>query len=126
MWIMLKTIILFLNNHKRNIINWIVNFFFFLSSITYKVSLFKTWCKLMMFQKSFCMFKTTMNNHFFQMSFLFIKCAPFIFKIEKDLNIDDYKSKALEIHKILLKTHLNIFVSNLFLALKIMNLKICL
>jgi hypothetical protein len=46
------------------------------------------------------------------MSFLFIKCAPFIFKIEKDLNIDDYKSKALEIHKILLKTHLNIFVSN--------------
>jgi hypothetical protein len=31
------------------------------------------------------------------------------------------KEKALEIHKILLKPHLNIFVSNVFLTLKIMN-----
>jgi hypothetical protein len=34
------------------------------------------------------------------------------------------KEKALEIHKILLKTHLNIFVSNIFLTLKIMNFEI--
>jgi hypothetical protein len=44
--------------------------------------------------KVFCMFKTTMNNHFFLMSSLFIKYAPVIFKIEKDLNIDDYKRKS--------------------------------
>ncbi len=31
------------------------------------------------------------------------------------------KTKALEIDKILFKTHLNIFVSNMFLTLKIMN-----
>jgi hypothetical protein len=32
------------------------------------------------------------------------------------------KAKAYEIHKILLKTHLNIFISsNVFLTLKIMN-----
>jgi hypothetical protein len=31
------------------------------------------------------------------------------------------KENALEIHKITLKAHLNIFVSNVFLTLKIMN-----
>jgi hypothetical protein len=31
------------------------------------------------------------------------------------------KAKAFEIHKIILKTHLHIFVSNVFLTLKIMN-----
>jgi hypothetical protein len=34
------------------------------------------------------------NGFLFQMFFLFIKCAPYILKIEKDLNIDDYKSKG--------------------------------
>jgi hypothetical protein len=34
------------------------------------------------------------NGFIFQMSFFFIKCAPFLFKIEEDLNIDDYKSKG--------------------------------
>jgi hypothetical protein len=31
------------------------------------------------------------------------------------------RAKTLELHKIILKTHLNIFVSNVFLTLKIMN-----
>jgi hypothetical protein len=99
MWIMLKTIILFLNNHKRNIINWIVNFFFFLSSITYKVSLFKTWCKLMMFQKSFCMFKTTMNNHFFQMSFFISNVHHSFSKLKRILILMIIKAKHLKFIK---------------------------
>jgi hypothetical protein len=37
---------------------WNFHFFPFLSSIICKVLFFKTWCKLMMFQKPFCMFKT--------------------------------------------------------------------
>jgi hypothetical protein len=35
----------------------------------------------------------------FQKSFLFIKCAPFIFKIDKGLDIDDYKNKHLKFIK---------------------------
>ncbi len=42
-----------LKNHKGSAINWIVNFFSFLSSIPCKVLMFKTWFKLMS-QKSFC------------------------------------------------------------------------
>ncbi len=34
------------------------------------------------------------------------------------------KEKELEINKFILKTHLNIFVSNLFLTMKIMNFEI--
>jgi hypothetical protein len=30
---------------------------------------------------------------FFQFFFFLITCAPFLFKIEEDLNIDDYKRK---------------------------------
>jgi hypothetical protein len=33
------------------------------------------------------------NGFFFQTFFFLIKCAPFLFKIEEDLNIDDYKRK---------------------------------
>jgi hypothetical protein len=39
------------------------------------------------------------NLVFFQTSFFLIKCAPFLFKIEKGLNIDGIKAKALEIGK---------------------------
>ncbi len=53
--------IISLKNHKMSIINWIFSFFPFLSSMIYKVSLFKTRCKLMMFQESFCMFIWTPN-----------------------------------------------------------------
>ncbi len=60
-----------------------------------------------------------MNNHFFQMSFLFIKCRTFIFK--RILILMIIKEKALENHKSLLKTHLNTFVSNVFLTLKFLN-----
>jgi len=49
----------------------------------------------MMFQKPFCMFKTIVIIVLFsKCPFLKIKCAPFLLKIEKDLNIDDYKSKG--------------------------------
>jgi hypothetical protein len=37
----------------------------------------------MMFQESFFVFKTTMNNVF--LPNIFIKCAPFIFKMGEDL-----------------------------------------
>jgi hypothetical protein len=51
----------------------------------------------MMFQKSFCMFKTTIIVvFFFQMSIFFIKCVPFFLKIEKDINIEDDFFKAFE------------------------------
>ncbi len=43
----------------------------------------------MMFQKSFCKFKTIMDNFFFKISFFIIKCAPFLLKIEGDFTIDD-------------------------------------
>jgi hypothetical protein len=33
------------------------------------------------------------ENGFFQTFFFFIKCASFLFKIEEDFNIDDYKIK---------------------------------
>jgi hypothetical protein len=55
------------------------------------------------------------------MSFLLIKCAPFLFKLKKILTLMIIISKALEIGKIHFKTHLNIFVSNVPLTLKILN-----
>jgi hypothetical protein len=42
-------------------------------------------------------------------------------KLEMILVIMSIKAKALEIDKIHFKTHLNIFVSNMLLVLKIMN-----
>jgi hypothetical protein len=54
----------------------------------FEVSLFKTWYKLMMFQKSFCKFKAICHNIFF------IKREPFFLKIEEEFNIDDYRSKS--------------------------------
>ncbi len=42
-------------------------------------------------------------------------------KLEMILVVMSTKAKALEINKIHLKTYLNIFVSNVLLALKIMN-----
>jgi len=67
------------------------------------------------------MFESTIITWvFLKTSIFLIKCAPFLFKIE-GLNIDDLKAKALEIDKFHLKMHLNIFVSNVFLTLKIMN-----
>ncbi len=49
----LKCNFIYLKKHKRSIINLVFNFFSFKSSTTYKVSLFKTWSKLMMFQEFF-------------------------------------------------------------------------
>ncbi len=67
----------------------------FLNSIIYKVPFFKNWCKLIIFQKSFCMFKATITSWFyFQTSFFFIKCVPFLLKIEDVINIDYYKRKS--------------------------------
>jgi len=42
-------------------------------------------------------------------------------KLEMILVVMSIKAKTLEMDKIHFKTHLNIFVSNVFLALKIMN-----
>ncbi len=82
-----------LKKQKRSIINWVFNFFSFKSSITYKVSLFKTWCKLMMFQEFFAIVTILFfySNVFFpyQMCTILIKI-----KIEGDLNNDDYKNRS--------------------------------
>jgi hypothetical protein len=47
-----------------------------------------------MFQKFFCMFKTTMHNVLkkIQTSFFFITCIPFIFKIGEGFNIDEWNN----------------------------------
>jgi hypothetical protein len=52
-----------LKNHKGSTIIWIVNFFSFLSSIPCKVSMFKTWFKLMS-QKSFCKLGLCFTTHY--------------------------------------------------------------
>jgi hypothetical protein len=58
----------------------------------------KIWCKLMMFQESFYKFKTYVDYIYiyiykiiiFNFSFfLYIKCAPFLFKIGDDISIDN-------------------------------------
>jgi hypothetical protein len=72
------------------------------------------------------MFKTTMGDDFyflFKHSFLKIKCAPFLLKIEKDHKVDDFKK--YEIGENHFKIHLSKLVSNVFLTLRIMNLKTC-
>jgi len=55
------------------------------------------------------------ENVFFQTTFFVIKCAPFFYKIEEDLNINDYERKTIG------EIHLNAFVSNILLTLKILN-----
>jgi hypothetical protein len=95
----LKCNFISLKKHKRTIINWVFNFFSFQSSITYKVSLFKTWCKLMMFQELFVIVTMFFYSYVFfpyQMCTILVK-----FKIEGDLNNDFIKTKAFEIGKIL-------------------------
>jgi hypothetical protein len=52
-----------LKNHKGSTIIWIVNFYSFLSSIPCKVSMFKTWFKLM-FQKFFCKLGLYFTTHY--------------------------------------------------------------
>jgi len=110
-----------LKNHKKITINLIVNFFSFSSSITYKISLFKIWCKLKMFQESFCMFKTIVNNDFFFKCFFSLSNVHHSFsKLEMILILIIIKEKSFEIGKIHFKTHLNMVVSNVFFTLKIM------
>jgi hypothetical protein len=93
MWKMFEIVVFyFWKNHNGNIINRIVIFFFFLGCISRKVAMFKTWCKYMIFQASFCIFKTIVDNYFFQ-TFFVIKCALVILKSGKDLNINDKKNK---------------------------------
>jgi hypothetical protein len=55
------------------------------------------------------------------MSFFLINVHHSFSKLEMILVVMSTKAKALEINKIHLKTYLNIFVSNVLLALKIMN-----
>jgi len=55
------------------------------------------------------------------MFFFVVKCAPFLFKIEKDLNIDDYKSKSTwKWENSFLNTFEHICLKRVF-RLKIMN-----
>jgi hypothetical protein len=69
------------------------------------------------------MFKAIVTTFFIQMSFFLIKCAPFLLKskLKGILTIMIIKTKALEISKNHFETHLNIFVSNVLLTIKIMN-----
>jgi hypothetical protein len=52
------------------------------------------------------------DDFFFKHSFLKIKCAPFLLKIEEDHKVDDLKK--YEIGENHLKIHLSKFVSNFF------------
>jgi hypothetical protein len=65
------------------------------------------------------------NNYghcfFFQTSFFIINVHHSFSKLERILLLIIRKTKALEIVEIHVKTHLNTFVSNMFLILKIMN-----
>jgi hypothetical protein len=54
------------------------------------------------------------NPCFFETSFFPTKCAPFLLKIERDFNIDDYKGKRIELMKIVFITHLSTFGSKMF------------
>ncbi len=76
----------------------------------------------MMFQESFCKFKTYVDNIYISnVFFLYIKCAPFLFKIGDDINIDVKGKKILEINDFFpFITHLNSFGPNMLLALIIM------
>jgi hypothetical protein len=52
------------------------------------------------------------DDFFFKHSFLKIKCAPFLLKIEEDHKVDDFKK--YEIGENHFKIHLSKFVSNFF------------
>jgi len=52
------------------------------------------------------------------MHFFIIKCAQFLFKIGDNINIEDLKK--LKRVKLIKKTDLNAFISNVHLTLKIM------
>jgi hypothetical protein len=50
----------------------------------------KNWHKSKMFLRVQSIQTLRVDNlHFFQISFFYIKCAPFILKIKEDFNIDD-------------------------------------
>jgi len=78
----------------------------------------------MMFQESFCKFKTNVDYIYIYISnefFLYIKCAPFLFKIGNDINIDVKEKKKLEINDFFpFIMHLNSFGPNMLLTLIIM------
>jgi hypothetical protein len=57
------------------------------------------------------------SKHFFSLS----NVHHFFSKLKRILTLMIIKKKSLEINKIHFKMHLNIFVSNVFLTLKIMN-----
>ncbi len=64
------------------------------------------------------------NFYFFQTFFFLNKCGPFLLKIGKDFNIDDYKGKRTWIDKKWFITNLSTFGSNMFLTLKFMDFEI--
>jgi len=53
--------------------------------------------------------------------FLFTKCAPFLLKIGKDFNIDDWKGKMTWIDDFFFITHLSTFGLKVILTLKFMD-----
>jgi hypothetical protein len=59
---------------------------------------------------------------FFQTSFFLIKCAHnFFSKLERIIILMIKRAKELKLANFIFATHLNIFGSNVFLALKVMN-----
>jgi len=81
--------------------------FFFLLKFHYLfyVSLFKTWCKLMMFQKSFCMFQTIMHNgFFFFQTYFFLSSVHHSFsKLERILTLIIFFKKHFKLLNFILK-----------------------
>jgi hypothetical protein len=78
-----------IKNHKKSIINWIVNFFkkfHYLQSFNAQNLIQISRCFKSIFA---CSKQLRVKKCFFKHSFLKIKCAPFLLKIEEDINIDD-------------------------------------
>jgi len=70
---------------------WIVKMILKISSIVYKVLIIKIWYKVIMFEESFCEFKTSKfycGQSFFSNHFLLYKIGIFLTHLKK-MNIDD-------------------------------------
>ncbi len=126
MWIMLKTIILFLNNHKRNIIIGLSIFIFFKVPLLIKFHCSKRdanwWC----FKNPFACLKQLWTIIFFKCPFYLSNVHHSFSKLKRILILMIIKAKHLKFIKFFWKHIWTYLFQILFLTLKIMNLKICL
>jgi hypothetical protein len=91
MWTLLKITFLYVWKITREVHNNLdCHNSFEILSTNYKVYMLKVWHKSKMFlQVQNIQTSRVDNPYFFQTSFFFTKCAPFLLKIGKDFIIDD-------------------------------------